>query len=66
MNPFHRSAIRREVFNPKNKEHLRPFKKFLESGSWGDVQFFPEEPSVTVPETVFRKFSLHNLQKVHA
>ena len=50
--------VRRETFDPKNKEHRDSLKKFIETGNWGEVQFFAEYPYVTVPETVFRKFSL--------
>jgi hypothetical protein len=56
--------VPRTTFDPKNKEHRASLKKFLDTGSWGSIQFFPEEPYVTVPETVLRKFALHNLQKV--
>lgn len=55
--------VRRETFDPKNKEHRASLKKFIETGNWGDVQFFAEYPYVTVPETVFRKFSLAMLSR---
>ena len=51
-------TVRREKFEPSNIEHRASLKKFIETGNWGEVQFFPEYPCVTVPETVFRKFSL--------
>lgn len=55
--------VRRETFDSKNKEHRVSLKKFIETGKWGDVQFFAEYPCVTVPETVFRKFSLAMLSR---
>ena len=55
--------VRRETFDPKNKEHKASLKKFIETGNWGDVQFFAEYPCVTVPETVLRKFSLAMLSR---
>ena len=56
-------TIRRETFEPKNKEHRASLKKFIETGNWGDVQFFAEHPCVTVPETVLRKFSMAMLTR---
>ena len=56
-------VIRREVFHVKNKEHLQSFKQYLETGTWGDVQFFAEGEHITVPETVMRKYSKSMLNK---
>lgn len=56
-------TVRRENFDPKNKEHKASLKKFIETGNWGDVQFFAEYPYVTVPETVLRKFSMAMLTR---
>ena len=58
-----KSLVTREFFDPKNKKHRESFKKFLTTGGWGDIHFFPELPFVTVPETVMRKFCLFNLEK---
>jgi len=58
------AMVRREEFDPKNKEHLKSYQKFLKSGNWGDVQFYCEFPYVTVPETVSRKFANHSLSKL--
>ena len=55
--------VRREPFDPNNNEHRDSLKKFIETGNWGEVQFFAEYPYVTVPETVFRKFSLAMLAR---
>lgn len=56
-------GVRRENFDPKNKEHRASLKKFLETGNWGDIQFYTEYPYVTVPETVLRKFALAMLTR---
>ena len=59
-----RSAqLARQEFDPKNKKHRNSFKKYLETGSWGEIQFFAEAPYVTVPETVFRKYCAWSLAK---
>lgn len=58
------NLIRREEFNPKNKEHLKSYQNFLKTGNWGAVQFHCEFPYVTVPETVSRKFANYTLSKV--
>ncbi len=60
---LHANQVRREHFDPRNKEHQRSLKTFLNTGNWGTVQFFAEHPYVTVPETVMRKFCLHHLDK---
>lgn len=51
------SQVRREPFNPTDREHLTSLQHYLETGNWGDVQFFAEYPQVSVPETVLRKFA---------
>jgi hypothetical protein len=56
------NQVKRENFNPKNKAHLESFKKFLSTGNWGKIQFYVEAPYVTVPETVLRKFCMHQLK----
>jgi hypothetical protein len=55
------NQIKREIFNPRNKAHQDSLRKFLETGNWGDIQFFVESPYVTVPQTVMRKFCAHHL-----
>lgn len=55
--------IKREAFNPENTEHLQSYESFLKFGKWGGVQFYCEYPYATVPETVSRKFALHELSK---
>lgn len=59
-----KALVRREPFDPKNKEHLKSYKSFLNGGNWGDVQFYCEFPYVTVPETVSRKFANHSLSEL--
>lgn len=52
------SHVRREVFDPANPAHLKSYKQFLETGNWGDIQFFTEHPKQTVPATVEYKFAM--------
>lgn len=56
------NQVKREHFDPDNKDHMNSLKKFLLTGNWGKVQFFVEPPYITVPETVMRKFCMHNLK----
>lgn len=51
------TIVQREVFDPRNKNHLRSLRVFLDTGHWGDTQFFTEEPYISVPDTVLRKFA---------
>ena len=60
---FRKPPVRRELFDPENLEHLRSYESFLKTGRWGEVHFFCEHPHVTVPETVSRKFALHEIAK---
>ena len=53
--------VRRENFDPKNKEHIESFKKYMSTGNWGKVQFYVESNYVTVPETVLSKYCKHHL-----
>lgn len=52
----------RVEFNPRNKKHLASFKKFLETGSWGDVKFQLIAPYVTIPHMVLTMFALEKLK----
>tara|TARA_R110000868_G_scaffold90057_8_gene250225 strand:+ start:2741 stop:2959 length:219 start_codon:yes stop_codon:yes gene_type:complete len=56
-----RAGIPREEFNPGNNEHRASLRKFLLTGNWGDIQFFAEEPYISVPETVMRKMALRGM-----
>lgn len=55
--------VERVNFNPSDPKHRKSLKKFLINGSWDKVQFNVEEPYVTVPETVLRKYALHCLKQ---
>jgi hypothetical protein len=52
-----KARITREEFDPLVNEHLDSLRLFLDTGNWGTVQFYPEAPYTTVPETVFRKIA---------
>jgi hypothetical protein len=54
-NILREARIPRECFDPKNTAHLKSLKMFLDTGNWGEIQFYAEAPYVTVPETVLRK-----------
>ncbi|MBT9138554.1 MAG: hypothetical protein DDT31_01120 [Syntrophomonadaceae bacterium] len=54
--------VNRVIFDPTNDSHIESFKTFLETGSWGDVQFYPEAPYIDVPATVMVRFSRHMLK----
>mgnify|MGYP003596754847 CR=1 FL=1 len=56
------SQVRREHFDPANLEHQESLSVFLATGNWGEVQFFVEQPYVTVPETVLRMFAAYSLE----
>lgn len=49
--------VKREIFDPTNKEHVESFKIFLRTGNWGDVQFWPEVPYTEAPATVMAKYA---------
>lgn len=65
---MYRSSILRQhgqartYFDPANKLHCASLKVYLETGSWGDVQFFPEYPYTDVPTTVLAKFAKFRLK----
>jgi hypothetical protein len=64
INSMHlKEIVDRVVFNPMLPAHLESLYVFLETGKWGKVQFFPENPCITVPETVLRKYCLFNLSR---
>ena len=58
-----RAKVRREQFNPKSRVHRASLKNFLNTGNWGEIQFYPEAPYVSVPETVLRKMSSFAVSK---
>jgi len=51
------SGISRVVFDPGNTLHVQSLEKFLNTGSWGWLQFHIEGPYVDVPSTVLNKFA---------
>lgn len=51
------ASFNRTFFDPKNGDHIRSLHKFLETGNWGNVQFYCEAPYTDVPMTVLRKFA---------
>ena len=59
---LNRSFVARVNFDPKKSKHRDSLKRFLETGNWGEVQFFAEAPYVTVPETVLRKMAASALK----
>lgn len=56
------NVIKREIFDPSLEEHTKSLKKYMETGRWGDVQFYSEYPYATVRDTVLTKFAVFNLQ----
>jgi hypothetical protein len=55
-----RHGMKREFFDPTNPAHIASLKNYLQTGNWIQ-QFFPEDPFLDVPATVFRKFMGHSL-----
>ena len=58
----HRNPVPREVFDPSNARHLASFDVFIQTGNWGDVQFFPVLPYDDVPMTVLMAFAEYQRQ----
>lgn len=58
------AKIERAHFDPTLKAHRESLQCYLDTGSWGAVQFYPEQPYVTVPETVLRKMCQHALKRL--
>jgi hypothetical protein len=63
-NILRRFVISREFFDPTNSAHIESAAKFLETGQWGQVQFFVEQPYTNVQDTVLRKLSAHAVQMI--
>jgi hypothetical protein len=55
-----RHGMKREFFDPTNPVHIDSLVHYLQTGSWKQ-QFFPEDPFLDVPATVFRKYMGHAL-----
>lgn len=56
------SRVNRVTFDPSKKAHLESVKTFMETGNWGDIQFFCEYPYTDVPMTVLTKFTAFKLK----
>jgi len=57
-----RHGLARAIFDPTNPAHQASLKKFIETGNWGTVQFYPEFPFTDVPMTVLMKMAAHTLK----
>lgn len=51
-----RASVNRQHFDPTNAQHVESLKTFIETGNWGEVQFYCEYPFTDVPTTVLTKF----------
>ena len=51
-----RHGNNRVFFDPTNPDHIESMKHYMETGNWLQ-QFYPEDPFIEVPMTVFRKFA---------
>lgn len=60
-NALKKPFVNRQTFNPENPAHLASFTYFIQTGNWGDVQFFAELPYNEVPMTCMMKFAEHKL-----
>lgn len=58
------NQVKREMFDPSNTQHLKSYQTFLNTGNWGETQFFTEFPFVTVPGTVGDKFAKYALTRI--
>jgi len=57
-------ALPREEFTPSKREHVETYRRFLDTGSWGNMQFHIEYPYQSVAETVVNKFALYATSKL--
>jgi hypothetical protein len=55
-------GVARTFFDPANPDHCASLKHFMEQGTWGNVQFYPEFPYTEVPMTVLAKFVAYHLK----
>lgn len=56
-----RNISTRTFFNPDDLSHQESLAKFIRTGNWGVVQFYPEKPFTDVPMTVLMKFAGRHL-----
>lgn len=54
-------SIERTNFDPNHIAHIASLRKFIETGNWGDIQFFCESPYTDVPTTVLMKYCSYQL-----
>ena len=55
-----RHGMKRAFFEPTVPSHIESMKHYMEHGTWL-TQFFPEDPYIDVPMTVFRKYAGYQL-----
>lgn len=51
------NVVRREIFDPTKHEHQLSLKHYLDTGTWGEIQFYAEHPFTEVPITVLTKYA---------
>ena len=55
-----RHGMKRVFFDPSVPSHIESMKHYMATGVWL-TQFYPEDPYIDVPMTVFRKYAGHQL-----
>jgi hypothetical protein len=59
-----KALMNREIFDPKNDEHLKITRSYFKENKWGTFcPFFLEWPYTTVPEMLKDKITRHFLFK---
>jgi hypothetical protein len=56
-----KASVNRVAFDPVNPLHIESLETFIQTGNWGDVQFYCESPYTDVPMTVLMKFASKTL-----
>jgi hypothetical protein len=56
-----RASVKRMAFDPTDPAHCASLACFIQTGNWGDVQFYCEHPFTDVPMTVLMKYAGHQL-----
>lgn len=59
-----RFVSQKEIFNVKNPEHIKIYKRFLLTNTWGHqgCRFFLEFPYLTIPDMIKDKLVHHFLK----
>lgn len=52
-----RAGVNRQFFDPTDAKHIDSLRHFINTGNWGDVQFYCEFPFSDVPMTVLIKYT---------